>query len=136
MNSPALFGAITMVSWGIWLVLGNLASESLDPETAAAVSYTVAAGVAVAYAVVSDASLSVSLEGGAIAMVAGVFAAIGLIATYVGLSVGSTTIVSTIGAMYFVVAAVIGMVILGDELTIPKIAGVGVAVIAVALITQ
>lgn len=117
-------------------MLGNYASESIDPETAAAISYCVAAAVAVAYAVVSDASLSVSLEGSAIAMIAGVFAAIGLISTYAGLSLGSTTIVSTIGAMYFVVAAMIGMAILGDELTMTKITGVVFATIAVVLIAR
>ena len=125
-----------MVSWGIWLVLGNQASESIDPETAAAISYVVAAVIAVLYAIISDASLSITLEGGGFAIIAGVFTAIGLISTYVGLSVGSTTIVSTIGAMYFVVAAILGIGFLGDELTITKIAGVGFAAIAVALITQ
>ena len=136
MNSPALFGAVTMVTWGIWIVLGNYASESIDPETAAAISYCVAAAVAVAYAVVSDASLSVSLEGSAIAVIAGVFAAIGLISTYIGLSLGSTTVVSTIGAMYFVVAGMIGIAVLGDELTITKVVGVGFAAIAVVLIAR
>ena len=136
MNSPALYGAITMVTWGIWLVLGNQASESIDTEVAAAISYVVAAVFAVLYAVVSDASLSVSLEGGVVAIVAGVFTAIGLISTYVGLSLGSTTVVSTIGAMYFVVAAVIGVGVLGEELTLSKVAGAGFAVVAVVLIAR
>ena len=135
-NSPALFGIITMISWGIWLVLGNYASESIDPETAAAISYVVAAALAVIYVIVSDASFTVTLKGGVLSIIAGVFTAIGLISTYVGLSIGSTTVVSTIGAMYFIVAAVIGMIVLGDDITVTKLAGVTFAAIGVILITK
>ncbi|NKE37988.1 EamA family transporter, partial [Natronococcus sp. JC468] len=47
-----------------------------------------------------------------------------------------TTVVSTLGAMYFVVAALIGMVVLGDEVTITRLAGIAFAVIGVVLVTQ
>ncbi|MFC5973319.1 EamA family transporter [Halomarina salina] len=131
-----LFGAITMVAWGVWLVLGNAASESIDPRTAAAISYVVAATLAVVYVLVSDASLVVTPRGGLLAVVAGVFTAIGLVSTYIGLSVGTTTTVSTVGAMYFVVAALIGMAVLGDELTARKVAGLAFAALGVALIAR
>lgn len=135
-DSAALFGSITMVTWGLWMVFGTAASESIDPKTAAAISYLVAATLAVAYVLVSDASLVVTARGGLLAVVAGVFAAIGLIATYLGLSLGSTTTVATIGAMYFVVATIIGMIALGDEVTTTKLAGVVFAAVGVILIAR
>lgn len=136
LNSGVVFGLITMVTWGWWLVFADFASESVDPVTAAAISYLVATALTVAYAVVSDASLAVTAEGGLFAVAAGVFAATGLVATYVGLSVGSTATVSTVGALYFVVAAVIGMAVLGDAVTLTKAAGVAFAVVALVLITR
>ena len=135
-DSAVLFGSITMVTWGIWVVLGNAASESIDPRTAAAISYLVAGPLALGYVLVSDASLAVTAEGGLLAGLAGLFTGIGLISMYVGLSGGSTTVVSTLGAMYFVVAALIGMVILGDEVPVTRFAGIAFAIIGVVLVSQ
>ena len=134
-DSAVVFGSLTMVSWGIWIVLGNAASESIDPKTAAAISYLVATLLAVGFVFVSDASLAVTPSGALLAAVAGLFAGIGLISMYLGLARGSTTVVSTLGAMYFVVAALIGMAVLGDEITTTRVAGLlfaGVAVVFVA----
>ncbi|ELY55346.1 DMT family transporter [Natronococcus sp. A-GB1] len=135
-DSAVFFGSITMVTWGIWVVLGNAASESIDPRTAAAISYLVAGPLALGYVLVSDASLAITAKGGLLAGVAGLFTGIGLISMYVGLSGGSTTVVSTLGAMYFVVAALIGMAILGDEITIVRFAGITFAIIGVVLVSQ
>jgi uncharacterized membrane protein len=135
-DSAVFFGSITMVTWGIWVVLGNAASESIDPRTAAAISYLVAGPLALGYVLVSDASLAITARGGLFAGVAGLFTGIGLISMYVGLSGGSTTVVSTLGAMYFVVAALIGMVILGDEVTVTRFGGITFAILGVVLVSQ
>ncbi len=135
-NAAVAFGLLTMVSWGIWIVVGNAAAESIDPTTAAAISYVVAAILAVLYVLVSGASLTITPRGGALAGVAGVFAGIGFVSMYIGLSRGSTTVVSTLGAMYFVVAAFIGIAVLGDELTTTRAAGLLLAVVAVILVAQ
>lgn len=136
MNSAVLFGLITMVAWGFWIVVGNAASESIDPRTAAAISYLVATPLAIGYVIVSDASLVITARGGLLAAVAGLLTGTGLIATYTGLSIGSTTVVSTLGAMYFVVSAIIGMVILGDEVTMTRLVGIAFAAIGVVLVTR
>jgi uncharacterized membrane protein len=135
-DSAVVFGSLTMVSWGVWIVVGNAASESMDPKTAAAISYLVATVLAVGFVLASDASLAVTPRGGALAGVAGLFAGIGFVSMYVGLSRGSTTVVSTLGAMYFVVAALIGMVALGDEITATRVAGILLAGVAVVLVAQ
>lgn len=135
-DSAVFFGSITMVTWGIWVVLGNAASESIDPRTAAAITYLVAGPLALGYILISDASLAITARGGLLAGTAGLFAGIGLISMYIGLSGGSTTVVSTLGAMYFVVAALIGIGILGDEVTIPRFAGIAFAVIGIILVTR
>lgn len=135
-NSAVVFGSLTMVSWGIWIVVGNAASESIDPKTAAAISYLVAAVLAVGFVIVSGASLAITPRGGALAGVAGLFAGIGFISMYIGLSRGSTTVVSTLGAMYFVVAAFIGMAALGDEITTTKVTGLLLAGLGVILVAR
>ncbi|WP_435180311.1 EamA family transporter [Halorussus sp. AFM4] len=136
MDSAVLFGLLTMMTWGIWIILANAASESIDPRTAAAISYLTAGLLALGFIVVSDASVAVTARGWVLAGAAGLFAGIGLISMYVGFAQGSTTVVSTLGAMYFVVAAVIGMIVLGDEVTMTKLAGIAFAVIGVVLVAR
>lgn len=135
-DSAVVFGSLTMVSWGIWIVLGNAASESIDPKTAAAISYLVATVLAVGFVFVSGASLAITPRGGLLAGVAGLFAGIGFVSMYLGLSRGSTTVVSTFGAMYFVVAAFIGMAALGDDITTTRVAGLLLAGVAVVLVAR
>jgi drug/metabolite transporter (DMT)-like permease len=135
-DSAVLFGSITMVTWGIWILVGNAASESIDPRTAAAISYLVAGLLALGFALGSDASLAVTPRGGVLAGVAGLFTGIGLISMYLGFSMGSTTVVSTVGAMYFVVAALVSMVVLGDDVTITRVTGIAFAILAVVLVTR
>ena len=135
-NMAVAFGSLTMVSWGIWIVLGNAASESIDPRTAAAISYLIAALLAVGYVILSGASLTITPRGGALAAVAGLFAGIGFVSMYIGLSRGSTTVVATLGAMYFIVAAFIGIAILGEHATPTRILGLLLAGLAVILVAQ
>jgi uncharacterized membrane protein len=133
-NSAVVFGLGTMIAWGVWIVFGDVASNSIDPVTAAAISYVAAAVVTVVYALVSDASLAVTGRGVAFSLVAGVAAAVGVVSTFVGVSVGSTAVVSTVGGLYFVTAAAIGVVVLGEPVSLTKVAGIGLAVVAIVLI--
>lgn len=136
MNSALLFGLGTMIAWGFWITLGDVASNSIDPVTAAAISYIAAAVITTAYAVVSDASLAVTNKGLLFSIVAGVAAAIGVVSTFVGVSVGPTAVVATVGGMYFVTATAIGVLVLGEPISPTTVAGIGLAVVAIVLINQ
>ena len=136
LNSAVPFGLITMVAWGIWIVVGNAASDSIDPRTAAAISYLTAGLLALGFVLVSDASLAVTARGGLLAGVAGLFTGVGLISMYMGFAQGSPTVVSTLGAMYFVVAAIISMGVLGDAVTISRVIGIVFAVVGVVLVAR
>jgi uncharacterized membrane protein len=133
-NAAVLFGFGTMVAWGFWIVFGDIASNSIDPVAVAAISYVAAAVVTVAYALVSGASLAVTNRGLLFSMVAGVFAALGVISSFVGVSIGSTAVVSTIGGMYFVTATVLGILVFGESLSLTTGAGICLAVVAIVLI--
>jgi len=136
MNPAILYGLGTMIAWGFWIVFGDVASNTIDPEMAAFASYVTAAVLTGVYVVVSDASLAVTNRGLAFSAVAGVAAAVGVVSTFVGVTVGSTSIVSTIGGMYFVTAAVISVVALGEPLSANKVVGVGLALAAIVVINQ
>jgi transporter family protein len=133
-NSAVLYGLGTMVAWGFWIVFGDVASNSIDPKTAAFVSYATAAVVTGGYVLAADASLAVTNRGLLFSVIAGIAAAVGVVSTFIGLTVGSTAVVSTIGGMYFVAAAVISVVALGEPVALNQVAGIGLAIAAIVVI--
>jgi len=135
-NPGVLFGLGTMIAWGFWIIFGDVASNSIDPVTAAAISYVAAAVVTGIYALVSDASLAVTNRGVLFSVCAGIAAAVGVVSTFIGVSVGSTAVVSTVGGLYFVTAAFIGVTVLGEPISLTKVAGIGLAIVALVLINQ
>jgi drug/metabolite transporter (DMT)-like permease len=129
-----LFALAAMLCWGVWTVLATLATRSLAPEAAMVVSYATGAALAFGYVLVSRGVPALPGRGVALAGLAGVFAGGGAVAFYAGLSRGSAAIVTTVSALYFVVAAILGVVVLGESLAVRDLAGIGFAVLAIALL--
>jgi len=125
-----------MVAWGFWIVLGKIASESIEPEMVAFVSYLTATFVTGVYLLASDTSLAVTNRGLLFAAVAGIAAAIGVVSTFIGVTVGPTAIVATIGGMYFITASVISVFALGEPLSVNRVVGIGLAVGAIVLVNR
>ncbi|MCG1007064.1 EamA family transporter [Halorubrum lacusprofundi] len=112
-----------------------MATRSMAPEAAMIVSYTVGIGVAGLYVLHRGTTvLGNDPTAIGIAALAGVASGIGAVAYYGALQAGAAGIATTITAMYFVVAAALGVVVLGDSLAATDIAGIGAAVVAVVLI--
>lgn len=133
-TSAVLFGLGTMVAWGFWIIFGDVASNTIDPKTAAFISYATAAVITGVFMLGTDASLAVTQRGVVFAAVAGVAAAVGVVSTFIGVTVGPTTIVSTIGGMYFVTAALISTVALGEPMSLNKLAGIVLAMGAIVAV--
>lgn len=133
--SPLAWALLAMLAWGVWAVVANVATRSLSPEFAMVVSYATGALLAAGYIGVQPISITLDREGLFFAILAGVFAGAGTIAFYAGLKHGRTGIVTTVSALYFVVAAIIGVVFLEETMTLRHAAGVGFAVLAVALLS-
>lgn len=125
-----------MFGWGIWTVLANEATRTISPEFAMILSYAASVVVAVGYVGARSDPIVVERTGVLLALAAGVFAGLGAIAFYVGLSHGRAGIVTTISAMYFVVAAVLGVAVIGESLAPTDVLGIVFAVLAVALIAN
>lgn len=135
-NVAILFAVLAMLSWGIWAVLADVATRTIQPTSAMVLSYGTSVLVAVAYLVYRGETPALGEPGVPVALVSGVFAGIGAVAFYAGLESGRTGVVTTVSALYFVVAAVLGVLLLGEGVTLQDAAGVGFAVVAVALLAS
>jgi uncharacterized membrane protein len=134
LNSALGYGLLAMVTWGVWSVVADVSTDYVSPEVAMVVSYGTGAALAFGYVLATPGSTEFSTRGVGIAAAAGVFAGIGAIAFYVGLDRGSTGIVTTVSALYFVVAAVIAVVFLNETASLRTVAGVATAGVAVWLL--
>lgn len=134
---PILLAIVTMVTWGLWAIFARLATNSLLPETALVVSYaagTVISGVYIGIA--QKTPTDVTYGGLFYAVLAGVASASGGIALYVALEKGDAAIVTTISALYFVVAAIIAVIFLEEPLQATDVVGILLAGIAITLIAN
>ena len=132
---PWMYGAATMLAWGGWIILGELAGRSIDPRTAAAISYVSATAIAIVYALIAGGGGPLTTAGVGFALLAGVGAAVGVIATYVGISSGSTAVVATLGGMYFVIAALLSVIIFDEPFDLQTMLGIGLAIMAIVVLT-
>lgn len=132
--APVAYALLAMVAWGLWAVLADVATDTIEPTLAMVLSYATSVAVAVGYVVLAGKEVTLEGQGVGLALVAGVFAGVGAVAFYAGLSAGRTGVVTTISALYFVVAVILGVTVLGEPLGLREAAGVGFAVLAVALL--
>lgn len=130
--SLALVG---MVAWGIWAVFAKFAARILAPEIAMVISYAAAISVAVVYALVQGVPAEFSTSGVAFAVAGGLFSGVGAVSYYAALRHGTAAVATTVTALYFVVAAVIGVVLLGESVSARDLAGIALAVGAVVLLS-
>ncbi len=128
------FALVGMLAWGVWALFADLATRSLAPEVAMAISYIVGVGVAIAYIAVQSDPVSLSGSGVAFAIAGGLFSGVGSISYYAALQRGNTAIATTVTALYFVVAAILGVLLLGNSLDMQDLAGIGLAIAAVVLL--
>ncbi|WP_440990942.1 EamA family transporter [Haloarchaeobius baliensis] len=135
-TSPVVFALLAMVTWGLWAVLADAATQSTSPTVAMIVSYLVGTALAGAYVLTRPNPVTYTREGLLLAVGAGVFSGIAAVAFYAGLERGSTGVVTTVSALYFVVAAVLGVVLFDEPVTLQRVGGVGFAVVAVALLAN
>lgn len=128
------FALLAMVSWGVWAVLADVATRTIQPTSAMILSYGTSVVVALGYLAYQGQSPVLGEVGVYFALASGVFAGVGAVAFYAGLESGRTGIVTTISALYFVVAALLGIIVLGESVGAREVTGIGFAVVAVVLL--
>lgn len=134
MRTSLLLATVSMLSWGVWAVFADFATRTLAPEVAMILSYVAGVAVAVGYLLVQPDPVSLTASGVGYALLGGVFSGVGAVAYYAALQSGNAAVATTITALYFVVAAALGVVVLGEPLALRDAAGIALAVAAVALL--
>lgn len=124
-----------LLFWGVWGIAANYAVERVDNMAVLLVTYVV--GIALVLVLDPTSPLDVTFDAGlAFSAVAGLSMSLGSILFYKALDLGQLSGVTAIPALYFVVAFVYGVVVLGEPTSPSQIAGIGLACVAVVLLVQ
>ena len=115
--------------------LMKVATSEIPSNVAVFISNVILVGAAAAVVLFTNESVTPYLTHpkAPYAYAAGLALAVGIIAYYRALAVGPVSIVTPIFGMFLVTSSLIGVAVLGESLTIRKIAGLGFAVLAVYL---
>ena len=129
------FALVAMVAWALRSVFAEVATESMIPESATVVSYGVGTVVALGYVgLFRREAVAFPAVGVGYVALAGLFAGIGGVAFYVALREGRTAVVTPVSGTYSVLAAVLGVLVLGESLGLREAAGIGFAPVGVVLL--
>lgn len=136
-NLPVLLAVGTMFAWGGWAIFAKLSTQTLAAETATLITYATGAVIlTINYFRLNDGTHEIVSTGLAFAIGAGVASAFGAIAMYSALKSGQASIVTPISALYFVVAAALGIMFLEEPLGAKKLLGIIFAILSIVLITN
>jgi len=132
-----VYAVVALVAYSIVPPLVDLATEEIPSNTAALISNSVLVTVALAAVVYTGEWDSSNLTGRHAVYVcgAGVFLAVGILAYYRALELGSVSVVVPIFGMFIVGSAAVGVAFLDESLTARKILGVALAIVAVYLVS-
>ena len=134
MSRTALaFAGVGMVAWGFWAVFAKFAARALAPEVAMVISYLAGVTLAVAYLFSKGITPSLTTAGVGYAVAGGLFSGVGAISYYAALRHGTAAVATTVTALYFVVAGVIGVVFLGESISMRDVVAIALAVGSVVL---
>jgi transporter family protein len=130
-----VFAVIALVTDSFVAPLSKLAAQDIPIMIVALGSNVVITVVNLAVVLYLDEGIASSLSSPGVVYVigTGVFLTVGVRTYFHALSTGPVSVVAPIFGMFLVGSAVIGMVALGETVTIRKVAGLGLAALAVYL---
>lgn len=125
-----------LLLFGGWVVAAGLATRSVSAVNAVFLSYVASLGVIGIYVLLARRPITGSRADLAFALLSGVFLAVGTVSFYSALTRGNMAIVSAIAALYFVIPVLVDVVYFDTSLSTTNVLGLGLAVVAVVLITS
>lgn len=132
-----VYAVVALLAYSLVPPLADLATEEIPSNTAALISNSVLVVAAVAVVAYTGEWETSNLTGrhAVYAYTAGVFLAVGILAYYRALELGPVSVVVPIFGMFIVGSAAVGVALFGESVTLRKIVGVVLAVVAVYLVS-
>lgn len=136
-----VYAIISMMLWGLWGVLLKLAERSANWLTVYVASSIAAFAAALLNAIIlsraMDSRVKLDPSGGLlIALIAGILGNLGYLFFMLSLARGNAGLVVILTGLYPVVTVALSVMLLEEQLTMPKVLGVILALIAIILLSS
>ncbi|MFC6974621.1 EamA family transporter [Halomicroarcula sp. GCM10025709] len=135
-DQSLLFAVAAMFLYAGWALLAKFATQRIPVGQAVAITYVAGLVAVGGYLLLTDASLVGSAGGAGYAVLSGLFLGCGTLAYYAALDTGSAAIATSVSGMYLLVTTVLAILFLDETLTGVELTGLGLAVVAVVLLSQ
>ncbi len=130
---------LVIIVWGLWGLALKYASLSLEWQ------YVYVASALGAFLVYATVALTLIITGRlttisdyrslSVAVIGGLMGALGGLMLIVALRLGEASIIVPLTSLYPAVTAILSIALLGEDLTLRKIAGIALAIVAIALLS-
>ena len=126
---------LALFAWILWGFLPKLAARHIGPQSA--MIYQVLGGILIGIAVLINLKFKVefNIPGFSYGLAIGLLGFFGALMYLVAVSKGPLALVAPITAMYPVGAIILGLIFLGEAITIKQGFGIGLSLIAIYLIS-
>jgi transporter family protein len=133
MNQWMTMSLAAVVLWGLWAFLPTIATATLDPR--AVVLFQAAGSLAVLVFIAASGALATAFhwKGATLAVASGVASTLGSLAFVYALTRGRATNVLIVTSLYPVVSLALAFLVLGETMSIRKLAAIACAIAAVLL---
>ena len=130
---------LAMGSYGVTAIFLKVAMRNIPPEAALVITNLMLVAAGVALAVYRGESMVSHLKAGwpvLFVVLAGLTLSLSIISYYTALSRGPVSVVVPIFAMSFAVAGSLGILLLGEDIKMTRLAGFLLAGVAIVLLTR
>jgi len=132
-----LLSIATLVFWGLWGFFAKIASDTVEPKSAAIMQVVGMAIIALGLAAYMRFKLEWHVSGTTASMCAGVVLMIGIVAFNAALgSGGKASIVVPITALYPLATIALGVTFLSESVSLTQASGVGLALMGIVLMSR
>ena len=126
---------VTIIGWGVWGYLQKIGISRIGAESSLLLNSSTTLSVVIAYLALTR-RLQIPRSGSVIyPILGGASAAIGTIAFFTALRTTPVSIARPIAGLFVLVTAFLGFFFLGEALTLRQYAGVGLAMVAIILLS-
>jgi transporter family protein len=131
------WAVLALVAYSLVPPLVRLSTQDLDSTVVALVTNGILVVAALGIVIARGENFQglTSWPSGPYMLAAGIALAVGILAYYRALELGPVSVVTPIFGMFLVTSSVVGVLFLEESLTARKVAGIGLAVVAVYLTT-
>lgn len=127
---------VTFVLWGLWGFFAKIASDSIDAKSAAILQGLAGFTITVSLLASQRFRIEAHLSGNTAAFLAGVAFMVGIVTFTAALTTCRASVVVPISALYPVVTIGLGIAFLSEGVTPTQASGIGLALVAIVLMSR